>query len=93
MGKFFNRALLVIAFFTVLFATVHATDINLALGKSATQSSNYNSKHLVPMHLAPSRYIVQNPRVGGNYLNGVSYLNFLNHLPQSNDGHGAEQSL
>jgi hypothetical protein len=43
MGKFFNRALLVIAFFTVLFATVHATDINLALGKSATQSSNYNT--------------------------------------------------
>jgi hypothetical protein len=41
------------------------------------------SKHLVPMHLAPSRYIMQNPRVGGNYLNGVSYLNFLNHLPQS----------
>jgi hypothetical protein len=34
-GKFFNRALLVIAFFTVLFATVHAADINLALGKSA----------------------------------------------------------
>jgi hypothetical protein len=33
-GKFFNRALLVIAFFTVLFATVHAADINLALGKS-----------------------------------------------------------
>jgi hypothetical protein len=42
------------------------------------------------MHLAPSRYIVQNPRVGGNYLNGVAYLNFLNHLPQSNDGHRAE---
>jgi hypothetical protein len=43
--------------------------------------------------LAPSRYIMQNPRVGGNYLNGVAYLNFLNHLPQSNDGHGAEQSF
>jgi hypothetical protein len=26
-----------------LFATVHAADINLALGKSATQSSNYNT--------------------------------------------------
>jgi hypothetical protein len=40
------------------------------------------------------RYVVmQNTRIGGNYLNGIAYLNFLNHLPQSNDGHGAEQSL
>jgi hypothetical protein len=53
----------------------------------------YLKPHLVPMHLAPSRYIMQNPRVGGNYLNGVAYLNFLNHLPQSNDGHRAEQSF
>jgi hypothetical protein len=33
MGKFFNRALLVIAFFTVLFATVHAT-VSLSLQQS-----------------------------------------------------------
>jgi hypothetical protein len=37
--KFFNRVLLVTAFLTALFTTVHAADINLALGKSATQSS------------------------------------------------------
>jgi hypothetical protein len=42
-GKFFNRVLLVIAFFTALFTTVHAANINLALGKSATQSSIYNT--------------------------------------------------
>jgi hypothetical protein len=42
-GKFFNRFLLVIAFFTALFTPVHATNINLALGKSATQSSIYNT--------------------------------------------------
>jgi len=40
-SKFFNRVLLVTAFLTTLFTTVHATDINLALGKHATQSSTY----------------------------------------------------
>ncbi|TXK95276.1 hypothetical protein BMR11_13925 [Methylococcaceae bacterium CS5] len=37
--KNFNLALLLIAFFT----TAHATSVNLALGKTATQSSNYRS--------------------------------------------------
>ena len=40
-SKVFNRVLLVTALLTALFTTVHAADINLALGKHATQSSNY----------------------------------------------------
>ncbi|CAC9517820.1 hypothetical protein [uncultured Gammaproteobacteria bacterium] len=44
INNFLNRTVLLTAFFfTALFTTVHATDINLALGKPATQSSNYNT--------------------------------------------------
>ena len=40
-GKFFNRVLLLTAFHTALFTTVHAANINLSLGTPATQSRNY----------------------------------------------------
>ncbi|VVH66216.1 lipoprotein, putative, partial [uncultured Gammaproteobacteria bacterium] len=48
-SKFFNRVLLVTAFLTALFTTVHAADINLALGKSATQSSTLSYHDILPV--------------------------------------------
>lgn len=71
-SKFFNRVLLLIAFFTILFTTVHAakfnlTDskvvkVNLAFEQYATQSSNYHSHN---DQFTPIRYQASNA-VDGN---------------------------
>jgi hypothetical protein len=45
-SKFFNRVLLVTAFLTALFTTVHAADINLALGLLKIQTHKTTNKHL-----------------------------------------------
>jgi hypothetical protein len=58
-------------------------------GSEVYNASNDNEADgffITSKHLAPNRYIVQDTRFGGNYLNGIAYINFLNHLSQSNDG-------
>ncbi|CAC9544075.1 hypothetical protein [uncultured Gammaproteobacteria bacterium] len=70
-SKVFNRVLLVTALLTALFTTVHAADINLALGKHATQSSNYYET--VRYH-APKA--VNGDTKGVWYTNSITHTNY-----------------
>ncbi|MBA5249172.1 MAG: discoidin domain-containing protein [Gammaproteobacteria bacterium] len=72
ISKNLNRALLLTAFFVALFTTTHvayATDVNLALNKHATQSSNYHGQ----LYHAPMA-------VNGDNIDGWNDHNFTHTL-------------